>query len=264
LASYVTSSLSLGDLTLLGEFKYYNDFILRAANSPEEPYALLYHQPPTLERVRAELTDNLSVGGFRLRADYNLGQRGPIELLVFASYSYFRSWGDPGLHAVHDPHAGFELQWQGGSGHLNLTSGVRHEIDRKDGELYRQEVHLELEFEQALAKRHSLKAYGYYQRRKKHFFSGISEWHELDSSVEWKWSPYVSAAFTFELTGDQSVVGDAGHTPYFGGSLRYFLTASTYISLRAGQNRPGLKCINGICRVYPGFSGVQVMAVGRL
>ena len=35
-------------------------------------------------------------------------------------------------------------------------------------------------------------------------------------------------------------------------------------AVRFGQNRPGLKCLNGICRIFPAFAGIRLLAVVRI
>ncbi|MCC6748270.1 MAG: hypothetical protein IT371_11465 [Deltaproteobacteria bacterium] len=261
LAAYATATLQLGDLTLLSEFKYYDDFALRAPGAVDEPYALYYHQPPTLERVNALVSDNLSVSGTRLRADYNFGALGPVELITYLSMGFFQSWGIPGLHRVFDPYAGFELHWSEGKGHLNGIGGVRLEQDREDGSTYTRDIHLDVDLEQAIRGSHSVKLNALWQKRQRKGLFDAQNWNEMDLVLEYKWSPYLAAAFSYERQEDPSVVMEGHH--YFGGTLKYFFTTSSFVSVRAGQNRPGLKCFNGMCRQYPAFAGLQAMVVGR-
>ncbi len=255
LAIYTTATLQLGEVTLLGELKHYDDFQLKAPEGTGEPYQLLYHQPPTLERVRAELTDNRTVTGGRLRIDYSLSD----DLLLFANYGFFDSrFG--GEHQVHDPFAGFEWTWQEGDGHLNLTSGARYETDRAAGELSRLDVHVELDVEQALFSTHAVKVAAFYQHRRKRL-GILQEWNELDTVLEYKWSPHLAAAFTVELQSDSTTAWQ--NEVYLGGSVRYFLDPSSFVGVRVGQNRGGLKCLNGTCRIFPPFAGAQVFATAR-
>jgi hypothetical protein len=153
-----------------------------------------------------------------------------------------------------------------GDGHVNFTGGVRLEQNRKDGEPYRREIHLELDLEQTLFGNHGFKVHVFYQNRNKVstglLTTGLDQWHELDSVIEYKWSPHLSLAMTVEVGGDPGVEPN-GHSVYLGGSVRYFITGSSSIAVRVGENRPGLKCLSGQCRVHPAFAGVQVMGVGR-
>jgi len=45
---------------------------------------------------------------------------------------------------------------------------------------------------------------------------------------------------------------------YFNGTLLYRFTSESNIRIYAGQNRGGLRCVSGICRVFPAFSGARV------
>lgn len=252
LAVYGTSTLQLGDWTLLAEVKHYDDFFLRGPKDPLEPYVLLYHQPPTLERIRSEVTDNQSTTGTRLRADWSLSE----ELLLFVSYAYFATRSE-GVHQIHDPYAGVEISWSEGDGHLNVTAGVRHERNADRDALYRLDIHAEADFEQALWAAHSMKLSAYYQHRRKE----IGSWDELDTALEYRWAPRIALGLTVELQGDATV--GYQDTVYVGGSLRYFFTPSTYIGARAGQNRGGLKCLSGSCRIFPPFAGFRAFAVAQ-
>jgi len=259
-AAYASATAQIGDLTLLGEYKYYDDFELKAPGN-DPPYALLYHHPPTLERITAEVHDNTSVSGGRLRADYNLGQLGPVELLVFANYGYFQDWAG-GDYSIHDPHGGLELSWSEGEGKLQLESGLRRTFDEENGYVAYRDIHVEMDAEQPLASRHSLKlSWLLMQRALKDQLSELT-WIEMDLALSYKWSPYLLLAVTFERQGDPRVVGDDPGN-YYGGFVRYYITPSSYVTLRAGENRGGIKCYLGTCRYVPQFSGVDVQAVVR-
>lgn len=47
-------------------------------------------------------------------------------------------------------------------------------------------------------------------------------------------------------------------TYYVNGGVLYRFTSESNIRLYAGQNRGGLRCVSGICRVFPAFSGARV------
>ena len=51
---------------------------------------------------------------------------------------------------------------------------------------------------------------------------------------------------------------------YFpGGVLDFSPTPSSTIRLFAGASRGGLKCVSGVCRVFPPFEGVKLTATVR-
>ena len=47
-------------------------------------------------------------------------------------------------------------------------------------------------------------------------------------------------------------------TYYFNGSVLYRFTSESNLSVFVGQQRGGLKCVSGICRVFPAYSGARV------
>lgn len=47
-------------------------------------------------------------------------------------------------------------------------------------------------------------------------------------------------------------------TYYFNGTILYRMTSESNIRIYAGQNRGGLRCVSGICRLFPAFSGARV------
>jgi len=279
LAVYASASLHQGAFTLLAEYKHYDEFRLAAPTPVNAPYTLLYSQPPTLERIDAEVYDNVGVSGGRLRLDWNVGEHRGLDLLAFVNFGYFQNWSLK-EDRVFDPYAGVELRWQEEQGHLNLSGGLRLEQERAGGATYRQDAHLELDVEQPLRKRHSLKLSAVYLRRQAQGLSSPREWNETDVTLGWRWSPRLSLSASYERQDDPSIVGgregntdpsrgplrDApllGAANYLSGTVQYFFTPSTFVSLRAGQSRPGIKCLNGACRSWPGFAGVQLSAVGR-
>jgi hypothetical protein len=281
-AAYASATLNVGGLTALGEFKYYDDFLVGAAPKNGEPYALLYSQPPTLERARARIDGTSRISGGHLRLDYNFGERGPVELRVHVNYGFFKSWFYADDHYVHDAWGGLELGWQEGHGHLNLSSGVRRETrlaasapggGGEEQVTYRRDIFVELDLEQRLAARHSIKLSSYLVfRQEPSIFTPdtFDDWLEGETTLSYKWAPRLSLGVFFERQGEPQIVRERarrdpllGAENYLGGTAQWFFDSGTYLSLRAGQNREGLKCLNGLCRRQPSFSGVQLSFVGR-
>lgn len=57
----------------------------------------------------------------------------------------------------------------------------------------------------------------------------------------------------FEYTSFAALPGT-----YFNGTILYRFTSQSNIRIYAGQNRGGLRCVSGICRMFPSFSGARV------
>ena len=47
-------------------------------------------------------------------------------------------------------------------------------------------------------------------------------------------------------------------TYYFNGAILYRFTSDSNLRIFAGQQRGGLKCVSGICKVFPPFEGARV------
>lgn len=45
---------------------------------------------------------------------------------------------------------------------------------------------------------------------------------------------------------------------YVNGGFLYRFTSESNIRVYAGQNRGGLRCVSGICRIFPAFSGARI------
>lgn len=283
-AAYGTVTGMVGDLTLLAEAKYYDDVELRAGKAQDESllgYSLLYHLPPTLERITALVNNNFSVGGGRLRADYNFGELGPVELIAYLNFGLFTNWDNLELdresgeqinvsRMVYNPYGGAELFWMMGEGTLKVTGGVRQEQDGHYDRIYMRDAFFELDAEQAFLGHHALKlSFRLLNRTKDQWevkafgqppVREYKSWNEMELYLTYKWSPHLEAVFTYERQEDPQFEREN----YFGGGLRYYLNPSTYANLNVGQRRPGIKCLNGACRLFPAFSGVELTLVGRL
>ena len=150
-----------------------------------------------------------------------------------------------------------------GEGKLQVSSGVRRTFDAREDKVKYRDIHVEVDVEQPIVASHSLKLTVVYLDRLRNPDPLIGEqtWRELDSALSYKWSPHLQVAFTFERMEDPLEVPEPIN--FYGGSVRYFIDTGTYINLRVGENRGGIKCYLGTCRYVPQFSGVDVQAVVR-
>jgi len=212
------------------------------------------------------------VSGARMRLDYNLGEIGPLELLVYGNYGYFQNWQEDWDMHIHAPFAGVELSW--GSGEFQLNGGIRYVYNHQEDHLYHHDIHLEAVVDQAIASRHSLGLrYLLLDRALREGQPGawgeLKEWREMEASISYKWSPYLALSVSYERQEDPSVVPLVGPNfdpkplNLFSGSIRFYFLTSSYVNLRIGESRAGIKCVNGVCRPMPAFSGVELFVVYR-
>jgi hypothetical protein len=92
--------------------------------------------------------------------------------------------------------------------------------------------------------------------------SGDNAWREGNVYVALRWNPklVVSAGYEFTTIAQEA----ANQHNFFNGQILWNITSSSSLALFAGGNRPGLKCISGVCRVFPAFEGARLELVVRL
>jgi hypothetical protein len=276
-----------GPVTLLLEGKYYAGFpmVQTSLQNPTDSFATItYNNPPTVERVLADLdtvSNLLDVGGGRLRADHRLADR----LTWFASYGYFYDWSDPGARLdIHDPYAGVNLAWQEHRSHATLSGGVRLSRERANGdpdypehaaETHSLDAHLEVVASQALTSRWSLELSGRHRYRQKRAVLDLNRWHEGEWALGVRWSPSLVVAAGWEYTTDPAKphppCGEVGEPVcstyhqlnFFNGQVAWIFRQGSSVRVFAGGQRGGLRCVSGVCRVFPSFMGVKAEAVVR-
>jgi hypothetical protein len=295
-ALYAACTAYRGPLSLLAEGKYYRAFpTLETSlrNAGDSFTTIRYNSPPTVERVLADpdsTSSVLYVGGGRLRADYKASQ----NVGAYASYGYFYDWTDPGvLLDAHDPYAGLTLAWQEHRSHLEVSGGVRYARERPNAnpdfplhvaQAHSMDGHVELVVAQALTSRLSLELGGRHRYRQKR--TGVDDlfrWNEGEWALGLRWSPSLVVAVGYEYTTEpdlprppccnpntpglcaqgQPLCENYHQLGYPNGQIVWTFRSGSAVRLFAGGQRGGLKCVSGVCRVFPPFEGVKAEAVLR-
>jgi len=270
LALYGALTGYFGAVAVLLEAKYYKDYQPWHASVPSafvEFSPISYLQPPTAERIVTELPAPIfSVGGIRGRADWRVSPK----LQLFASTAYFEddSVATQPLR-FHDPYGGAEIRWDNGSSHAFLSGGFRYEQDRTSGAMHQEIGHAEWDFTQHLPRGLSVETQGFVLIRREDLVIDTSStgqithprWTEGTAYVALKWTPYLIAAAGYEWTTRPSA-DKTQH--FFNGSLQWNITTASSLRVFVGGNRGGLRCISGICRDFPAFSGARLELVVRL
>ncbi len=167
---------------------------------------------------------------------------------------------------IHAPFGGVELSW--GNGEFQINSGIRYVHDNQKDHLYHHDIHLEVVVDQAIFSRHSIGLRFLLLDRALNEFN-LEEWQEMEATISYKWSPHITVSVSYERQEDPTVVPLIGPNfepqplNLFSGSVRYYFKPSSYVNLRIGENRAGIKCVNGVCRPMPAFSGVELFFVYR-
>jgi hypothetical protein len=280
-AVYGNLSVSERALTVTAEGKHYRRFFPLLANvdlgrAPEFG-ALQYSAPPTTEApwVDTELEGfNTCVSGGRLRADVAVGPRET----VFAWAGRYLTWAESvsnetcrtkrkNENDVWDFAAGLELRAASRRSRATATVGSRFDtMDRAvpdpagggETRVFYREVSVRHDVLEWLGGPFALKVQGYGRRRRLTLGGPKNPFWEVQELVAVEWDARLTAGIGFEYTGNPEFP-----PTYVNGVLGYNPSASSNLSLFVGQRRGGLRCVSGICRVYPGFEGVRLDATFR-
>lgn len=266
-AIYGAATLYLGPLVALVEVKHYSKLQRwRSSIDPSLPEfaPIAYNNPPTAERIVTELTAPIyDVSGPRLRVDWRING----AALIFASYGFFddRAVG----RQDHDPYGGAELRWNGGASHFFASGGYRVEqcdtptcfADAPTGE-YQHIGHIEWDGTQMLPRRLSLESQGQVLLREGD--RANASWTEGNAYLSLKWSPWLQFTGGFEWSTRPPPTNTAANDYYGNGAVQINITTASSIRLWAGGMRGGLRCISGLCRFFPAFTGARLELVVRL
>ena len=271
-AVYAAANIYAGRTAWLAEFKHYVHYLpWHAANDPFG--SIVYQQPPTLERITTQISNNTDITAGRVRLDVRVNP----SLSVHWSGEIGRAMLAEGVYTdLVDIYAGAEARWNEGHSHFFPVLGFRNERREKHDD-EKTGLHVEPEVEerlwsaqwdgtQVLGKRFSVETQGVIWFRRKGLEavpgSGDNEWREGNVYVSLKWAPKLVLSAGYEFTTIAKEQANTHH--FFNGQILWNITSGTSLALFAGGNRPGLKCVSGVCRDFPAFQGVRLEFVLRL
>ncbi len=251
---YGSATAYAGAYTVLVEGKAYGDLaVVQPTLGSVDFGAVQYTQLPTLERVQQQLEHpQQNVAGGRVRVDWTASP----TLGLYANHGTFRDWGgylDPNGSAflpgtIHDPYVG--LMFHGAPWRIHAQTGARFVL--VSGSAVRMDAHADVDVGASLGGGHSVQVHVVHQERSKIILTE-SRWREGTLQAGWRWRPH------FALSGILDYTTEAGQsqTWYPGVSGEWEITPSSNLRVFAGQSRGGLKCVSGVCRVFPPFTGVK-------
>jgi len=252
-ALYGTLDLNLGALAVQLEGLWLDDFFVRGSRNSAVGTAFDYAQPPTLERIDQEVIANTNTRGGRVRLSYALldGAWVPYANLMLRQ-------NDPGEATQLDQrhaYGGVEWSYDGGRARLNLSAGARDET--QDGEAFKSMKHAEGDWLQPVGGGHALHLSATHEARRlesKDYIRGSSVAGLEKSSL---------GAVSVEIGYDTSDPRDEVRRLFVAGILAWEPTDAITLRSTVGSQRGGLKCVAGVCRDFPEFSGARLEIVGR-
>ncbi len=263
-ALLVEADAFLGPATLLVEVKDYQNYIyplqssLGSAMYPAFWQQNVYNNPPQLEEIFQEEDPSYTTYGPRVRLDYRVND----HVAPFASIALFQN-DTPGYdYAITDGYLGVDVNWQDHRSHAVVSAGRRYEIYNRlsdnPGEPYEQEWWVQYDAVQVLGDVYSLELEGLHRR----FDEDLLVGHP------WSWGySYLSlkrSAWTVTLGYEYNTEDPAEWRPENPNAGFSWIISDHYtVRAFAGGREAGLRCINGICRNFPGFTGGSVELAAR-
>ena len=273
-AGYLVADLNLGSYTLLFEGLYMDAFEQRGSTNTALSQSFEYNQPPTLERIDQEVFNNRDVAGARLRLEGSFLNR---KLVTYVN-AMLRMMEPYGVQPVRQLHGfvGAEYLYDEGRSRLGFSAGYRveHNLDELDGvggvfsqagEDFKATRHFDLDYLQDLKKGLALHLLSTVELRSltSPTAEGLTTHDYIRGSTFLGLEVSQFGGLTFEFGYDTQKSGPGVANYFLAGILAAELNHSSSLRVTAGTQRGGLKCIAGVCRDYPGFSGLKAEWIAR-
>jgi hypothetical protein len=254
-AAYVTQVVRFWELVFSLELLMLNAFEQKGSRNSALGVRFDYNRPPTLERLDQEVLNNRDTAGARFRIEWFSDA---LQVLVFANLMV--RMNDPleerRLFQTHD-YAGVEYSYDGGQSRIAASLGYRHEQQLNQPEPIKTAFLVDVDWLHTLGGGWATHLSTQTQFR----------------SFEGQPHPWGSTFIGLEKQGLGGVTYELGYNGFDRRpAVRRLFHAligqwevSERVTLRGivGTQRGGLKCVAGICRLWPAFSGVQAVAISR-
>lgn len=233
-----------------------------------------YSAPPTAEVVTQDAMFgfyNACVTGGRDRLDYRVGE----NAVIYGAVGYFQTRSEsPGgqcdrlgrstaddpadtTNHVIDVSAGGQYTFDGARSIAFVN--VAHRDDTRDnGEMYyRERILGTYTLTKHIAGPYAVEVTGRARWREQDLQNLVGT--ETQPWVEWENYTALKIAPKWVFSQGVETTSFVGYPAwYVNGGVIYRFTSQSNLRVFAGQNRPGLKCVSGICRFFPAFSGARV------
>ena len=262
-AALVSANFFAGDATFTLEALTVEEFAIESTKQPAVPglppssLTYFYNQTPTLERFDQEVLEPNDARGARARVDYVVGETG---LSVYANAMLRQqspSSSDP-IDQLHT-YAGWEFTYGDGESHLNGSAGLRDE--QRSSAPVASMRHADLDWTQSLGGRLSLHATAKAEDWEREVLGATKNYIRANAIAGLDLRGIGGVAV--EYGHDNEKEGDDRRTDFVAGHLHYEVSEAVTLRAVGGSQRGGIKCVNGVCREYPSFSGGRLEMIAR-
>lgn len=248
-AGYAAADIDLQVVSLLVEGLYLDQFQVMGSTDELLKRRTVYNQPPTLERIDQEVLNNEDVRGGRVKVSRAFLD-GSLVLYTSGMLRQFGR-GNSTTNAIHG-YGGFEYTYGGGRSRWYASGGYRQEAFADDGRVEKSMEHAETDWVQSIGGPWAFHLTVGHEQRKQ------------DTG------PYMrgTTLIGFDRAGWGSLLAEVGYDTQNEETQQAFLagivawTAADWATVKAvvGSQRGGIKCIGGVCRDFPAFSGARLEA----
>ncbi len=260
---YVGVNGYVGDFTAQVEFKEYSGFeaptfsSLQSATFPAFYQQDVYNNPPNLEEIWQEETLTESTYGPRARLDWQLSE----HFKPYATFLYFVD--KQNKYDIYAASGGLDANWQRHRSHLAFSGGYRREVYNDQftdpGQLYATEFWFQYDVIQVLSARYALELDGLHRTHRDFSFPSYLIWDQGYAYLSLRHSRFSASAGIEYYTYATNV-----YQPWYPNvSGSYNINQNLLLRAFVGGREAGLRCINGICRNYPGFNGATLEIVAK-
>jgi hypothetical protein len=280
-AAYLSTDLNLGKYNLLTEGTFVDHFRQSGSTNTTLMRRFDYNQGPTLERIDQEVAEFYSVRGARSRLQREFLDG---DLLVHTNALYrINRYGDPIQTNQTHIYGGFDLQYQEGQSRLGMGAGHRWDVQADD--YVRLWTHFEIDWVQYLKGPYSFHIFSQNQiirlGNAPNAFYNLDRLHLIDTiqrNLNNQLLTDISNPEAFfrsstVISFDQAGVGSLGmeigadtqnplaRNLFYAGLINWDVNRWFKIRSIIGSQRGGIKCIGGVCRDFPAFSGFRIQLI---
>lgn len=299
-AVYANANARLGPVTLSLEGKHNRAFYALSANvdtatpgyAGSELSLLSYSAPPTAEPIYVQPINapNVCITGGRAQVQYRFNR----EASIYGWTGHYASWSEAAENQscqetpdekrsnTWDSAIGADLGFEGGKSYAKIWIGSRvTDLQVKsDGfrapeatDLFYREGYVRYDLVKHLHGAFSLQSIGFHRNR--YLVERFEHpWWEGENYLGLQWAPRLSAVFGFEYTsqpGCSRELRDGGFCFFASGGLTWRRAASdgawgqvfNAVNLFVGQRRAAIRCVSGVCRLFPPFEGARLELISR-
>ncbi len=260
---YGNSTIHLHPVTILLEGKVYGNLaVVQPRFSAAEFQPVQYASPPTVERLLQEIEHpQRNVAGGRVKIDWSVTP----SLAVFVNGGLFRDaegFLDPDTvdikpGTIVDPYAGVDAHV--GPVRLQATVGWRSVHLAEVAGPIRSDAHLDVSAVAGFSGGSSVEFHAIHIERRKVLPFTDENWREGTLLLGYRLRPWFSVSGILDYTTETGTAS----TWYPGGTAELNLGESSSIRLFVGSSRGGLRCVSGVCRIFPPFSGAKATVTLR-